>query len=214
MDNTIIAAIIAAAIAALTSIANILLTVHRNKQDGITTYRMQWINDVRNEFTKILSWDFYKDADGQMVQRPIDDLKESVYKVSLFLNMKDEYDQQVLRKTFELLKYAQKTYGTITMANTMGKEENKMILIFQANEANQRLQKVKDELHKLIRVYLKTEWTRVKVESTINKFQYFYCWKPFCGFQANKATKKFLNEYKDWRSQPTSEESSSKEKTE
>ncbi len=44
MDGTIIAAIIATSIATIASIVNICLTIHRNNQDGIVSYRIQWIN--------------------------------------------------------------------------------------------------------------------------------------------------------------------------
>lgn len=109
MDGTIIAAIIAASVAALTSIGNIVLTIHRNKQDGVTYYRMQWIDNVREEFAIILSWNWCsQDEDGNIKVNSIEKLEKSVYKISLYLNVKDNYDQSVLNKTFKYLDAAKK----------------------------------------------------------------------------------------------------------
>lgn len=198
MEGTIIAAIIAASIAALTSIANICLTIHRNKQDGITAYRMKWIDDVRNEFSNIFSWTWYtQGSDGRFILHPLDELRQSVYKVTLFLNVKDDYDYKVLEKTFEYLNSATKTYETLLVGQSIENLTSKFILTQQSSTSFQESKIIKEELQKLVRVYLKTEWTRVKVESSILKTKYSFCWKMFKGFQADQAIEKFLREYKD-----------------
>lgn len=198
MEGTIIAAIIAASIAALTSIANICLTIQRNKQDGITAYRMKWIDDVRNEFSNIFSWTWYtQDSDGRFILYPLDELRKSVYKVTLYLNVKDDYDYKVLEKTFEYLNSATKTYETLLISQSIENLTYKFIMTQQSSNVFKKSQRIKEELQKLVRVYLKTEWTRVKAESSIIKIKYSFCWKKFKGFQADRAIEKFLKEYKD-----------------
>lgn len=198
MDGTIIAAIIAASIASITSIVNICLTVHRNNQDSIVSYRMRWINGVREEFSNILSWTWYtQDSSGKMIPNPIDQLRKSVYKVSLYLNVKDDYDYQVLGKTFEYLNLVEKTYESILLSQSCTQKDFNCLLALQSSELFGKSKEIKKELQKLVRIYLKTEWTRVKAESSISKKKYRYCWKAFQGFQAERAIQKFSNEYKD-----------------
>lgn len=99
MPSSITAAIIAASVAALTGIINMIISIYKNRQDGITKYRMNWINDVRNEFTNILSWSWYcQDENGSIKFNNINELRKSVYKISLFLNVKDDYDKKILKK--------------------------------------------------------------------------------------------------------------------
>ena len=198
MEETIIAAIIAASIAAITSIANIILTIHRNNQDGIISYRMQWINSVREEFSNILSWTWYtQDPVGKMIPNPIDQLRKSVYKVSLYLNVKDDYDYKVLNKTFEYLNMVIKTYEPLLLTQSFTQKDFNYLLALKSSKSFNESQEIKKELQKLVRVYLKTEWTRVKAESSISKTKFRYCWKMSKGFQADRAIEKFLKEYKD-----------------
>ena len=74
MDANIITTLITGGIAIITVLVNIGLTMHRNKQDSVTTYRMAWINELREEYSKILSWDFKtQDAQGKTIFNPIND---------------------------------------------------------------------------------------------------------------------------------------------
>ena len=199
MEESIIAAIIAATIAALTGLANMWLSIHRNKQDGITSYRMQWINELREEFANVLSWNYYAiGEDGKINLNPtIDELRRSVYKISLLLNVKDDYDHKVLEETMKYLDSA-----TTFIKNTLvGINANNVplanTLVLQNNALLTELERKRKQLQKLVRVYLKTEWTRVKVESSIFKYKHRKFWKCFKGFQSDKAIQKFLSEYKD-----------------
>ena len=199
MDGNVIAAIIAATIAVLTGIVNIFLTIHRNKQDGITTYRMNWINDVRNGFSNILSWTYYtNDTTGNLIVKSIDELSKSVYKISLLLNVRDDYDKEILDKSIQYLEHAKKTQQVLFLGKNIQNNELLLLMLSQGNEEIEKMEPLKKELQKLIRVYLKTEWTRIKLESSIWKIPYLYCWKPFRGFNAEDAIKKFTKEYKDF----------------
>lgn len=205
MDASIIAAIIASSVAALTGIANIILTIHRSKQDGIVSYRMKWIDNVREEFSNILSWIIYtQDKNGRITINPINNLRKSVYLISLYLNVKDDYDQKILKKTFEYLEKVTKAYQTLnvgSLINLDNPNDNlsfKLITLQDINSKFEESEKIKQELHKLIRVYLKTEWTRVKAESSIIKFRYRHFWSCIHGFKSNKAIEKFSEEYKDF----------------
>ena len=83
MDVTLKAALIAAIVSVVLGLVNMILTIHRNKQDGITAYRMQWIKELQEEYAKILSWSFLsQDSIDKHIFRTIDDLQNSVYKVS------------------------------------------------------------------------------------------------------------------------------------
>lgn len=197
MDGNIIAAIIAASIAAVTGITNVFLAIHRNKQDGITAYRMQWINEIRLAFAEVFSWKLYtQNSEGNMIACPIEDFNRSIYLISLLLNVKDDYDKKVLDKLFEYQKEVTKTYETLYVGNSTKESWIQLIMLDECRDAVEKAEKTKKELLSLVRIYLKTEWTRVKVDSSILKIRYWYCWKPFYGFQSEKVIQKISSECK------------------
>lgn len=211
MDNAIKAAIIAAVVAIITSLINMFLTIHRNKQDSITTYRMNWINELREEYSKILSWDIKTQADnGDTVFNPINELQKSVYKVSLMLNTKDDYDKELLTYTFSYLENVESLYNAYYLnkrfdkykkeSDTKEKEEsfnNTMkILNNQSSDMMDNMLEIKSELLKMVRIYLKAEWTRVKAEASILKngyLKYYNC----KGFDSKKVMKDISDKYKN-----------------
>lgn len=198
MSPTIIAAIIAAFIAGITGIINTVISINKNRQEGVTKYRMNWINDVRNEFTNILSWSwYYQNEDGNIKFNDVDELRKSIYKISLYLNVKDDYDQQILKKAFDYLNTVETAYQQLKLGEYSNNNSIAYCAASQSDNLLKKAENLKNELHKLIRVYLKTEWTRVKYDSSITKFGYFKFGKPFLGFNANKTMEKFLNEYKE-----------------
>ena len=212
MDVTLKAALIAGVVSGLTGLINMILTIHRNKQDGITAYRMQWIKDLQEEYAQILSWTFLsQDSAGKHIFRPIDDLQNSIYKVSLMLNLRDEYDKEILETTFLYLEKVQALYGDYYIGEKLKEyrqnaenEDKKQtfdeLIENRAKRDDDTLEEItslKQILHKKIRVYLKVEWTRVKAESTILKLQYLEYYCPFKGFNSKKAIEKFESEYKE-----------------
>lgn len=198
MSPSITAAIIAASVAALTGIINIIISIYKNRQDGITKYRMNWINDVRNEFTNILGWSwYYQDENGNVKFNSVNELRKSVYKISLFLNVKDDYDKKILKKTFDYFNAVEKAYQGLKLGEYSNDNNMAIYAAIQSNDLLKKAEKSKKELHKMIRVYLKTEWTRVKYDSSITKIGYCKYWKPIIGFNANKAIEKFSKEYKE-----------------
>lgn len=198
MSPSIAAAIIAASVAALTGIINMIISIYKNRQDGITKYRMNWINNVRDEFTNILGWSwYYQDENGSIKLNNINEFRKSVYKISLFLNVKDDYDKKILKKTFDYLDAVDKAYQGLAVGASSNNDSMKAYAANQDSKLFITAEETKKELLKMVRVYLKTEWTRVKCDSSITKFGYFSLWKPFLGFNANKAIEKFSKEYKE-----------------
>lgn len=197
MSPSITAAIIAASVAALTGRINIIISIYKNRQDGITKYRMNWINDVRNEFTNILGWSwYYQDENGNVKFNSVNELRKSVYKISLFLNVKDDYDKKILKKTFDYLDAVDKEYQGFAVDASSNIDIMKAYATNQGTKLFKTAEETKKELHKMVRVYLKAEWTRVKCDSSMTKIGYLEFWKPFAGFNANKAIEKFSKEYK------------------
>ena len=212
MDVTLKAALIAAIVSVVLGLVNMILTIHRNKQDGITAYRMQWIKELQEEYAKILSWSFLsQDSSGKHIFRTIDDLQNSVYKVSLMLNLRDEYDKEILETTFAYLEKVQDLYRDYYIGEKLkeyqekAETEEKKLSFEELMENNSErgsdlledITNLKQILHKKIRIYLKAEWTRVKAESTILKVQYLDYYRPFKGFSSKSAIDKFESEYKD-----------------
>ena len=211
MDTAIIAAIIAAVVATVTGLIDMFLTIHRNRQDSITTYRMNWVNELREEYSKILSWDLKtQDDSGNTIFNPINDLQKSVYKVSLMLNTKDDYDKKLLDYTFKYLESIENIYNAYYMHKRLVKYKNeadskekqevfeRSIKLFDEDsvEAMDNIFEIKSELHKMIRIYLKVEWTRVKSETSILKFGYRKYYKRF-KFNSEKALEDISGTYKE-----------------
>ena len=212
MDVTLKAALIAAIVSVVLGLVNMVLTIHRNKQDGITAYRMQWVKELQEEYAKILSWSFLsQDSTGKHIFRTIDELQNSVYKVSLMLNLRDEYDKEILETTFAYLEKVQDLYRDYYIGEKLkeyqekAETEEKKLSFEELMENNSErgcdlledITNLKQILHKKIRIYLKAEWTRVKAESTILKVQYLDYYRPFKGFSSKSAIDKFESEYKD-----------------
>lgn len=196
IDPTIAAAIIAAFVAAIAGILNFFMSVHRNRQDGITKYRMEWIENVRNEFTTIFGWAYYSVGDqSKVTANSLEPVRNAVWKISLFLNVRDEYDSQILNECFRYLEMLEPVHALFAHVGQNPKEATKVITKLKASKEFQGAEERKQEFLKLVRVYLKTEWTRVKVDSSIVKFRYWFCWRPFKGFIAEKAIEKFKADY-------------------
>ncbi len=195
-DPTVLAALIAAAVAAIAGIANFFLTVHRNKQDGVTKFRMEWIEHVRDEFTTILGWDWYRQCDnGKICFNFVETMRNSTNKIALYLNVRDDYDSRVLKLCYQYLEETEKLYSKYVICDNIESIDFKLLFAVQASNEWKSTETIKKELIKLVRVYLKMEWTRVKVESSLIKIKYWYCWRPFKGFLPDKAIEKYTNEY-------------------
>lgn len=204
MDSALIAALIAAFASLFLGLINVFISIHKNKQDTITKYRMEWINEIRKEYSTILGWTWYQQtADGRLWINSINDLRNSIYKISLMLNIKDDYDNEVLKKTFEYLDDITHAYTSSNFVNTLEKNKDNsamFILLTQSfSQYTNNSDAIRDELEKMVRVYLKVEWTRVKTESSILKLGYLKYWNPFCGFNSKKAIKKFSKDYKEFK---------------
>ncbi len=196
MDKTIIAAIIAASVAAITGVANIVLTIHKNKQESIVAYRMKWVEEIREEFSKVLSWIYYtQNNNDQIMFNCINELRTSVYKISLMLNISDDYDNEIRKKLFEYLNEVKRAYEIYHSKGLSNEPFYQWYVVSECSGSFKKSEKIKKELEKLIGVYLKTEWTRVKAESSMCKIKYKFCWNIFKGFQSDKAIEKFTKEY-------------------
>ena len=198
MTSALIAALIAAFASLFLGVFKIVVTLHRNKVDTITKYRMEWINDIRIEYSNILSWSFYRQtSDGKLVINPIDGLRWSTYKVSLYLNVKDEQDAQILHKTYEYLEQAEDCYKSMNFAQHIKEPMAQIAIVQSSSEHYNKSEKTKKELQKLIRLYLKVEWTRVKAESSFFKGPYAKYWNRRTGFDSKKALKDFTKLYRE-----------------
>ncbi len=204
MDSALIAALIAAFASLFLGLINVFISIHKNKQDTITKYRMEWINEIRKEYSIILGWTWYQQAtDGSLRINPINDLRNSIYKVSLMLNIKDDYDNKVLNKTFEYLNVVTQLYESTNFVNTLKTIKADPGMLFYLSQSftqyTNNSTAIRDELQKMVRIYFKVEWTRVKTESSILKISFWEFWRPFCGFNSKKAIETFSKEYNDYK---------------
>ncbi len=187
-----------AIIAAVASLINIFLTVHRNKQDGIVAYRMKWINNMREEFSKVLGWVWYtQNENGKIAFSSLEELRSSVYKIKLLLNTSDDYDNKInvmVTKYFDIISSA---YIKMLFSQDLKNDTAQFIYTIQSSEQYQKAENMKKDIQKYVRVYLKTEWMRVRLESSIFKLKYKEFWSCRGGFDFKKATEKYLKEYKD-----------------
>lgn len=69
--------------------------------------------------------------------------------------------------------------------------------MINVNERNKQIDELRKRILKMIRIYLKVEWSRVKLESSVCKFKHWSYWRPFKGFISEKALEKYNNDYID-----------------
>lgn len=101
------------------------------------------------------------------------------------------------KKTFDYLDAVDKAYQGLAVGASSNSDIMKAYVANQGSKLFITAEESNKELFKMVRVYLKTEWTRVKCDSSITKIGYFSLWKPFLGFNANKAIEKLSKEYKE-----------------
>jgi hypothetical protein len=70
-----------------------------------------------------------------------------------------------------------------------------LFIALQASEKWKESKRIKNELFIMVRIYLKVEWTRVKVDSSLWKFKYRHYWNPIKGFLPEKALEGFKKDY-------------------
>jgi len=188
------AALIAAVVALLIGMLNIVFTSRRIKMDGITKQRMLWIEEVRNLATIIIAYPVTeRKSEGYRIKDP-KYLGEPLYKLMLYLNVQDEKDQ-------EIIDLAQTMVSNATcikfLSNSIGSTEQYTQRWFSEASKDYTIEfkQAREKFIEKIRVYLKVEWTRVKVESSV-----FHCfspyWRIFKGFNENKAHLEITKNYR------------------
>lgn len=196
MDSTVVAALIAAIVAAIAGCVNFFLTLQRNKQDGITKYRMEWIENVRNIFSTIFGWDYYsQNSEGEFILNSLDSLRNAINKAGLYLNVRDTYDSDILKLCFEYYKKVEQIYFSFIIGKSSKDNNIQLLMALQASEKWKESKRIKNDILRMVRIYLKVEWTRVKVDSSLWKFKYRHYWNPIKGFLPEKALEGFKKDY-------------------
>lgn len=200
-NATVWAAIIAAVASIVGLIVNVCLSLHRNKLEGIVAYRMKWINDLREEFSEMLSWECCKISEkGEVSISSIDSLRKSIYKIDLMLNICDKFDKEISEKLLKYLKSINSVFGSKYFAEMTEEPTEKTFLALNMCNEFQISQKLRKELQKLAHIYLKVEWMRVRAESSLKIIRnpYKEYWSFFKGFQADKAFEYYKEQYEEY----------------
>lgn len=153
---------------------NLIVTIHKNRVDVITQNRMNWISDVRKISSSIISWRYINDTK---------DLLNPINELALYLNVSKDIDEKIVANLLDMYDSAYKlSFYQNLRSNT-------------AKDLYENYYKHKQEFRILIRIYLKKEWTRMKVESRIIKFPFVDFWIPVRGFDEKWATNTLMKEY-------------------
>lgn len=199
LDATVLAAIIAAVAALITLFVNFYMSIRRNNIDGIVSYRMKWINELREEFSKVLGWQCCaQDEKGKIISNPIDNLRISAYKINLMLNICDKHDKEISDKLFEYLDAATNSYASYCCGGLVKDELQQKVFAANFTSEFNRSEEIKKELQELVRIYLKVEWMRVRAESSIRKKPYNAFWIRGKGFQSDKAFEYYKTQYEKY----------------
>lgn len=153
---------------------NLMVTIHKNRVDVITQNRMNWISDVRKISSSIINWRYFDDTK---------DLLNPINELTLYLNVSKIIDEKIVASLLAMYDYAYKlSFYHNLRTNT-------------AKDLYENYYKRKQEFRILIRIYLKKEWTRMKVECRIIKIPFVNFWIPGRGFNEKWATNTLMKEY-------------------
>lgn len=144
---------------------------HKNKVDGITIYRMEWIKEVRILLAELLAYDpmsaLWK-SDGEKLSANIG-FRKTLNQLKLHLNLAGQPDKELLYKC-DLLYYIDNS-----MPNDVDEDFVKYQILFFKTQA---------ELFECASAYLKSEWVRVKGENHILRWPPKY-WSYLRKFNEN-----------------------------
>lgn len=153
---------------------NLIVTIHKNRVDVIIQNRMNWIADVRNISSSIISWRYINNTK---------DLLEPINKLTLYLNVSKDIDERIVADLLDMYDSAYKLSFYHNLSS------------ITAKDLYENYYKCKQEFRILIRIYLKKEWTRMKVECRIFKIPFVNFWIPGRGFNEKWATNTLMKEY-------------------
>lgn len=153
---------------------NLSISLHKNHMDIITQNRIEWVKTVRDITSEIISWRY---------NESLKDLLKNINKLVLHLNVSNEIDNKVISELFEMYDSAYK----LSFYDGVNSESAKKIYTAYYSH--------KQSINTLMRIYLKKEWTRIKVESHIFHIPFRKYWIPFLGFSEKWATNSLKDKY-------------------
>lgn len=126
---------------AMLGVANLVTSVRKIHIDGISNKRVQWIESVRDITASIVCYDLRKVSDESQFEKEYGELLKNAYKLSLYLNIHGKFDRVVSDYLIKFVKSQHQRSDDFV--------HNRRMLNFT------------------VQVYLKSEWNRVKCESSI-----------------------------------------------
>ena len=153
--TAVIAGIISLVIALLSSILSVIALFQSQKklwQSGVTEKRMSWISEVRNIAALLLSYEY-----KELLQSPAkySEYKREACKLKLYLNFAGKLDFVIAEALNDITE----------MLNAKWLTEEALY----AQDDQELFDNMRAKLEKSIRIYLKSEWNRVKFENMTYK---------------------------------------------
>lgn len=130
---------------AILGTANLVASVRKIHIDGISNKRSQWIESVRNITAGVVCYDLRKIKNTPQFEKEYGEFLKNAYRLSLHLNIQGPFDRVVSDYLIEFVKSQHQCSDDFV--------HNRRMLNFA------------------VQVYLKSEWDRVKCESSINPFK-------------------------------------------
>ena len=163
----------------IVGIINIFVSTHRIRSEIVTQNRMKWIDSVRSLTGDIVSWR----PNGSLTE-----LRRIMNKLILLLNISSEIDNKVTHNLLLMFDAAYKLsfYSDYESSN--------------ARKLYEEYYDCKQNVNTLMRIYLKKEWTRIKVESRVWRIPFYHYWIPFFGFNEKWATRSLMKKYEKVKS--------------
>lgn len=161
MSEELKSALVAGAVALFVALVTGILTVlsnrktmrqlqHESKRVGITEKRMDWITEVRKLFAELFTYDF---IEFYTKQEKYMQFNKTIQLIDIYLNFSGNIDKEILNLTYQLHK-------TVYIATHLPADR-----IPNYVDLRGEYERLIEELQKNIRVYLKSEWNRVKFDS-------------------------------------------------
>ena len=148
-------------------IVNVFISSHKNRLETITQNRMKWIYSVRELAAAITSW---------RCDESLKELRQNINQLILFLNVSNSIDNEIIDHLLKMYDAAYELSFYKSMKSTKAQR------LYEAYYDHRK------SVRTFMRIYLKMEWTRVKVESTVWRIPFRLYWIPFWGFNEKWAT--------------------------
>lgn len=159
----------------ISAIINIFVVRGQSKKQRtaeiITNNRVEWMQELKkwtSEYISYIEYNYNKTS-PEDIDKYLKDVLEISTRINLHLNLKGKQDREIIDKIKELNKSLEEI---LKLTEKRSLDQGNV----NSDELNQKIKKTREDsnsLLRLVKIYLKVEWERVKVEARYGVFSKF-----------------------------------------